>query len=155
MAPGNLLDGVQDESLVLGSGLSCLNYDEVNYVCMYVRVFTCVCASQHRKDLCSLTLWVTSICGGWRGKAEGKGSWLQYRVSAAHSASGSHLFISSQHPWFLRLCRSLVALVLRVSEIYPARVIVMECWTWGTLGQDLSSYLAAATNRPVYLPGQM
>lgn len=43
MAPGDLLDGVQDESLVLGSGLSCLNYDEVNYVCMYVRVFMCVC----------------------------------------------------------------------------------------------------------------
>lgn len=28
---------------MLGSGLSCLNYDEVNCVCMYVHVFTCVC----------------------------------------------------------------------------------------------------------------
>lgn len=74
-----------DESLVLGSGLSCLNYDEVNCVCLCVHVFTCLCVSQHRKDLGSLTLWVTLICGGWRGKAEGKGTWLQYRVSAAHS----------------------------------------------------------------------
>ena len=57
-------------------------------------------------------------------------------------------------PGFLRLCQSLVALALRVSEVYPARVIVMECWTWGTLGQDLSSYLAAATNRPVYFQGR-
>ena len=39
--------------------------------------------------------------------------------------------MSSQHPRFLRLCQSLVALALRVSEVYPARVIVMECWTWG------------------------
>ena len=72
---------------MLGSGLLCLNYDEVNCVCMYVHVFTCVCVcvSQHRKDLCSLTLWVTLICGGWRGKAEGKDTRLQYRVSAAHS----------------------------------------------------------------------
>ena len=63
-------------------------------------------------------------------------------------------FMSSQHPRFLRLCQSLVALALRVSEVYPARVIVMECWTWGTLGQDLLSYLAAATNRPVYFQGR-
>ena len=47
-----------DESLVLGSGLSCLSYDEVNCVCLCVHVFTCVCVSQHRKDLGSLTLWV-------------------------------------------------------------------------------------------------
>lgn len=45
MAPGNLLDGVQDESLVLGSGPSCLNCDDVNYV------FMCVCVTAQEGSL--------------------------------------------------------------------------------------------------------
>ena len=56
MAPGNLLDGVQDESLVLGSGPSCLNCDDVNYVFMYVCV-TAQEGSLQPHSLGDLDMW--------------------------------------------------------------------------------------------------